>query len=123
MRTNLIFAAAALLVFGSLILLASCTREVSSEPGVIARAPQSAPEAADSEPVLAADETASPSDQDKLIPVGKAVAGKAIAEGKWINSEPLTLEGLRGRVVLIDFWTFGCYNCVNTLPTLKSLDK
>jgi methionine-R-sulfoxide reductase len=40
----------------------------------------------------------------------------------WINSDPLTLEGLRGRVVLVDFWTFSCYNCRNTLPTLKRFD-
>ena len=42
------------------------------------------------------------------------------AAGTWINSEPLTLKSLKGRVVLIDFWTFGCYNCRNTLPFLKS---
>ena len=30
-----------------------------------------------------------------------------LAAGAWINSEPLTLQGLRGRVVLIDFWTYG----------------
>lgn len=41
------------------------------------------------------------------------------ATGAWINSEPLKLANLRGRVVLIDFWTFGCYNCRNTLPFLK----
>jgi thiol-disulfide isomerase/thioredoxin len=41
--------------------------------------------------------------------------------GAWINSEPLTLAGLRqqGKVVLIDFWTYGCYNCANTLPYVK----
>jgi thiol-disulfide isomerase/thioredoxin len=39
--------------------------------------------------------------------------------GAWINSAPLTLVGLKGRVVLIDFWTYGCYNCTNTLPYLK----
>ena len=44
------------------------------------------------------------------------------AGGAWINSAPLTLKGLRGRVVLIEFWTFGCYNCRNTLPTVKSWD-
>lgn len=38
------------------------------------------------------------------------------AAGTWINSEPLTIKGLRGRVVLLEFWTFGCYNCRNTLP-------
>lgn len=42
-----------------------------------------------------------------------------LAAGDWINSEPLKLKGLRGRVVLIDFWTFGCYNCRNTLPFVK----
>lgn len=41
------------------------------------------------------------------------------APGTWINSEPLTLKSLNGRVVLVDFWTFGCYNCRNTLPFLK----
>ena len=42
-----------------------------------------------------------------------------LASGNWINSEPLKLKELRGRVVLIEFWTFGCYNCRNTLPFIK----
>jgi cytochrome c biogenesis protein CcdA/thiol-disulfide isomerase/thioredoxin len=37
----------------------------------------------------------------------------------WLNSEPLTLEGLRGEVVLIDFWTYSCVNCLRTLPYLR----
>ncbi len=41
----------------------------------------------------------------------------------WINSPPLTLEGLRGRVVVISFWTFACYNCQNTLPYFKAWDQ
>jgi thiol-disulfide isomerase/thioredoxin len=45
-----------------------------------------------------------------------------LTPGDWINSEPLTLKGLRGRVVLIDFWTFGCHNCRNTLPFVKRWD-
>ena len=40
--------------------------------------------------------------------------------GAWINSEPFTLESRRGEVVLIDFWTFSCINCIRTLPYLKS---
>jgi thiol-disulfide isomerase/thioredoxin len=40
----------------------------------------------------------------------------------WINSEPLTLESLRGRVVLIDFWTYSCINCLRTLPYIKAWD-
>jgi thiol-disulfide isomerase/thioredoxin len=39
--------------------------------------------------------------------------------GDWINAEPIKLKDLRGRVVLIDFWTFGCFNCRNTLPFIK----
>ncbi len=36
----------------------------------------------------------------------------------WLNSPPLTLAGLRGKVVLIDFWTYSCINCLRTLPFL-----
>ena len=35
---------------------------------------------------------------------------------KWLNSEPLTMPGLRGKVVLVDFWTYSCINCIRTLP-------
>lgn len=41
----------------------------------------------------------------------------------WINSEALTLAGLRGKVVLIHFWTFACYNCANTLPSVTAWDS
>lgn len=36
----------------------------------------------------------------------------------WINSPPLTIESLRGKVVLVDFWTYSCINCVRNLPYL-----
>lgn len=47
----------------------------------------------------------------------------ALSSGTWINSQPLTLEGLRGKVVVVEFWTFACYNCQNTLPYLKAWDQ
>lgn len=37
----------------------------------------------------------------------------------WINSPRLTLEQLKGNVILVDFWTYSCINCVRTLPYLK----
>jgi len=43
--------------------------------------------------------------------------------GPWINSTPLTPELLRGKVVMVDFWTFLCYNCLNALPHVEALEK
>jgi len=40
----------------------------------------------------------------------------------WYNSKALTLSSLRGKVVLIDFWTYSCINCIRTIPRLKALD-
>ena len=45
---------------------------------------------------------------------------------QWFNTPgdgPLTMRGLRGRVVLIDFWTYSCINCMRTLPYLKAWDS
>src|SRR5829696_3211437 len=41
---------------------------------------------------------------------------------RWFNSKPLTLAGLRGRVVLVDFWTYTCINCIRTLPYTRAWD-
>jgi len=42
--------------------------------------------------------------------------------GNWFNSAPLTMQRLRGKVVLIDFWTYSCINCLRTLPQLEAWD-
>jgi len=39
----------------------------------------------------------------------------------WLNTQPLTMEGLKGKVVLLDFWTFDCVNCIRTLPHIRQL--
>ncbi|GGP22355.1 thioredoxin family protein [Silvimonas iriomotensis] len=39
---------------------------------------------------------------------------------QWINSPPLTMNQLRGKVVLVDFWTYSCINCIHTLPHVKA---
>ncbi len=41
---------------------------------------------------------------------------------EWFNSEPLTVESLHGKVVLVDVWTFGCWNCYRSFPWLNSLE-
>jgi cytochrome c biogenesis protein CcdA/thiol-disulfide isomerase/thioredoxin len=42
------------------------------------------------------------------------------ADGDWFNSKPLTVRSLRGKVVLVDFWTYSCINCLRTLPHLAA---
>lgn len=37
----------------------------------------------------------------------------------WLNTQPLQMEALRGKVVLVDFWTFACVNCLNHLPYVQ----
>jgi cytochrome c biogenesis protein CcdA/thiol-disulfide isomerase/thioredoxin len=59
---------------------------------------------------------------------GLPVLGTApefVGNEQWFNTpgdRPLTLSGLRGRVVLVDFWTYSCINCIRTLPYLKAWD-
>ena len=43
--------------------------------------------------------------------------------GPWFNSPPLTRELLKGRVVVIDFWTYSCINCLRSIPFVKSWDE
>ena len=50
-------------------------------------------------------------------------APELIGIQEWINSEPLTIEGLKGSVVLVDFWTYTCINCIRTLPYLREWDQ
>ncbi len=50
-------------------------------------------------------------------------APEFVGNQEWFNSPPLTLRGLRGRVTLIDFWTYTCINCLRTLPYLKAWDE
>jgi thiol-disulfide isomerase/thioredoxin len=42
--------------------------------------------------------------------------------GDWINSPPLTLAGLRGKVVLLEFWAFKCEYCLKSIPWVRALE-
>ncbi|MDX6644314.1 MAG: hypothetical protein QOK40_41 [Miltoncostaeaceae bacterium] len=61
-------------------------------------------------------------DLSDLPDAGPAPALRGIS--RWFNTDGRTpsLAGLRGRVVLLDFWTYSCVNCLRTLPHLKALD-
>jgi thiol-disulfide isomerase/thioredoxin len=41
----------------------------------------------------------------------------------WVNSEPLTMAGLRGKVVLIEFWTYRCINCIRVMPHVVNWNR
>lgn len=41
----------------------------------------------------------------------------------WINSPPLKLSELKGRVVFLDFWTYSCQNCIRSIPSVRSLHE
>jgi len=62
-------------------------------------------------------------DPSQLANCGPARPFKGIQQ--WLNTpggKPLTMEGLRGKVVLVDFWTYSCINCQRTLPYLTAWD-
>ncbi|MCY4111378.1 MAG: redoxin domain-containing protein, partial [Chloroflexi bacterium] len=78
-------------------------------------APQATPQVAATVPV-----TAPPTPQAAATPEPSGpLAPEFVRVTQWLNSPALSLADLRGRVVLIDVWTFGCYNCRNTLPYLR----
>ena len=51
------------------------------------------------------------------------VPAPEIHNDTWLNSQPLHLEELRGKVVMVEFWTFGCWNCRNIEPYVKAWHK
>src|SRR4029077_4841393 len=65
-------------------------------------------------------------DEQATTPKLELVDAQRFAPGfigidNWLNSVPLNIADLRGKVVLVAFWTYGCYNCVNTLPHVTRL--
>lgn len=61
-----------------------------------------------------------PASNSSLSNLGKAPEFSA---GNWINSQPLKISDLKGKVILVDFWTYSCINCIRTLPFLESWNE
>ena len=100
----------------------SATQLQPAEPSVT-QVPPTESSATEVQPAEATAEVAtkSPTSNDNRE-VGGAVGDVApefAGIDAWINGDPLTMEELRGRVVLIDFWTYTCINCIRTFPFLK----
>ena len=54
-----------------------------------------------------------------VMEAGVGMPAPEISAQSWLNSEPLRIAELKGKVVLVEFWTFGCYNCRNVEPYIK----
>ncbi|HEY0427850.1 MAG TPA: peptide-methionine (R)-S-oxide reductase MsrB [Pyrinomonadaceae bacterium] len=126
MKFKVIVSLSIILAVAAMLVAIGQTRSINSKQDSVSTSAiknsENKPGEKDSSVLLTADDSATANAQDVFIAPGKAELAPALAEGKWINSDSLTLENLRGRVVIVDFWTFGCYNCRNTLPTLKRFD-
>ncbi|MBK0030921.1 cytochrome c biogenesis protein DipZ [Erwinia sp. S43] len=84
---------------------------------------QSGPEFAQRLEQRLSEHFARPQPQIKLQPVAVQQTSSALpsltGDTGWLNGEPLTPDSLKGKVVLIDFWTFDCINCQHTLPHVR----
>ncbi|MFM0179541.1 cytochrome c biogenesis protein DipZ [Paraburkholderia aspalathi] len=88
--------------------------------------------ASGSDAVMTANPAADASDAGAMMRASQGASGGAAAlpvEGvlptlngavQWLNSPPLTVQDLRGKVVLVDFWTYSCINCLRSLPYVKA---
>ena len=90
-------------------------------------APAQAPgEDSDSAPTsVAPSESTTPAngDSDRPSQAGDQPAPEFPVDVEWLNTDqPLTLDDLRGKMVLLDFWTYGCINCIHIIPDLKALE-
>ena len=100
------------------------TQTSASTPAPVStQAPASTPAATPTQaPVITATPVPTPSTPEpapKPPPPTGPIAPELVGTQEWINSDPLKIEELRGKVVLIDFWTYTCVNCIRTLPYLK----
>ena len=76
-------------------------------------------------PVAASESAALQEGQDPVPEYEGKVNAPDFPEGlQWLNSErPISIRQLRGKIVLLDFWTYCCINCMHIIPQLKKLEK
>ena len=106
-KNTLLLPVVGAIVIGVIVVAANaCGGEpsevASEEPAAVSDAP-------------AGPEVATPTSRPAEGPLAEEVAGIAA----WVNSQPLKIAELRGKIVLVDFWTYTCVNCIRTFPYLK----
>ena len=130
-RRSIVHISLGVLLIALLALVAGCDGD--EEPST--EEPAASPVATDTVPRVTSDATASDAvaEPTPMMPdfTASGSTGGAVGDmapefsgiNQWLNSEPLTMEGLRGDVVLIDFWTYTCVNCVRTMPYLRDWNE
>ncbi len=116
-----------LLVAASLALLAAACSGSAETATVSSPDPPTTPAAGEADPSSPADSSAAGSADEPYT--GESYAGTQPAPEfpsglDWLNTDsPLTFSALRGKVVLLDFWTYGCINCIHIIPDLERLER
>ena len=110
-----------LLICAVSLPLAGCSRHVTAQPNADDKAadvdPQPDQKTADPQPVK--DQQVAENPFPRRVP-----APSLDGDMEWINTgDPLSLRKLRGKFVLLDFWTYCCINCMHVLPELKKLER
>ena len=59
-------------------------------------------------------------ERDELLEQRQRVKTLQAGVTEWLNSPPLTTESLKGKVVLVDFWTYSCINCLRAIPYVRA---
>lgn len=130
---NFAFRAAVMTALAAIAIIAAACGAAESPPTSTSSDAASSPPQAAAAPTATAPEPA-PDPTAAPAPTATTVPTPAVAEieyisapelretGEWINSAPFTLARMRdeGKVVLVDFWTYTCINCIRTLPYVKS---
>lgn len=112
-----------------LLLLAACAANSTAEPAVpLETSPEAlSPSAAEAEPMttdIEATAVATPATEPTVVGVMSDLpdlgAAPEITNDVWVNADtPVTLASQRGKVVLVEFWTFGCINCKHVIPYVR----
>ena len=119
-RTLLLPAAALAILPALLLAAAACGGTEEPAPSPTSASPASgSPASQPAEAMPGPTATPLPTEPPTLAPGPWPDAPEFTGIVKWLNTPPLTMEELRGRVVLIDFWTYTCINCLRTLPYIR----
>jgi thiol-disulfide isomerase/thioredoxin len=105
------------------VLLAACNNRPEQIEDIVEQSDEETAETAETP------ENEAASSEEDMSPTPQSYAGRVAAPEfptnlDWLNTgRPLTLSELEGKVVLLDFWTYGCINCIHIIPDLKRLEE